>query len=53
MAAEGAPPSPAEPRSVREDGLSAIGPRVGGSTLGLMGGYPWISPYEDITLKGA
>jgi peptide/nickel transport system substrate-binding protein len=31
--------------------LSGIGPRVGESTLGLMGGYPWTSPYEDITLK--
>jgi peptide/nickel transport system substrate-binding protein len=31
--------------------LSGVGPRVGESTLGSMGGYPWTSPYEDITLK--
>ena len=31
--------------------LSGIGPRVGESTIGLLGGYPWTSPYEDITLK--
>jgi peptide/nickel transport system substrate-binding protein len=34
-------------------GLSGIGPRIGESTLGLMPGYPWTSPYEDMTLKGA
>jgi ABC-type transport system substrate-binding protein len=34
-------------------GISGIGPRIGESTLGSMGGYPWTSPYEDITLKGA
>jgi peptide/nickel transport system substrate-binding protein len=33
--------------------LSGVGPRVGESTLGWMGGYPWTSPYEDITLKAA
>jgi peptide/nickel transport system substrate-binding protein len=32
--------------------LSGVGPRVGESTLGSMGGYPWTSPYEDITLRG-
>ena len=31
--------------------LSGVGPRVGESTLGSMGGYPWTSPYEDVTLK--
>ena len=31
--------------------LSGVGPRVGKSTLGTMGGYPWTSPYEDVTLK--
>jgi peptide/nickel transport system substrate-binding protein len=31
--------------------LSGVGPRVGESTLGSMGGYPWTSPYEDIILK--
>jgi len=34
-------------------GLSGVGPRVGESTLGSMAGYPWTSPYEDMTLKGA
>jgi peptide/nickel transport system substrate-binding protein len=34
-------------------GLSGVGPRVGESTLGSMPGYPWTSPYEDVTLKGA
>jgi peptide/nickel transport system substrate-binding protein len=34
-------------------GLAGIGPRVGESTLGSMGGYPWTSPYEDLTVKGA
>ncbi|MFL5267533.1 MAG: ABC transporter substrate-binding protein [Stellaceae bacterium] len=33
--------------------LSGVGPRVANSTLGSMDGYPWTSPYEDITLKGA
>jgi peptide/nickel transport system substrate-binding protein len=31
--------------------LSGVGPRVGESTFGLIAGYPWTSPYEDITLK--
>jgi peptide/nickel transport system substrate-binding protein len=34
-------------------GLAGVGPRVGESTIGQLGGYPWTSPYEDITLKGA
>jgi hypothetical protein len=33
--------------------LSGVGPRVGESTLWSMDGYPWTSPYEDITLKSA
>jgi peptide/nickel transport system substrate-binding protein len=33
--------------------LSGVGPRVGQSAIGLIGGDPWSSPYEDITLKGA
>jgi peptide/nickel transport system substrate-binding protein len=33
--------------------LSGVGPRVANSTLGSMDGYPWTSPYEDITLKRA
>jgi len=33
--------------------LSGVGPRIADSTLGSMDGYPWTSPYEDITLKGA
>ena len=31
--------------------LSGVGPRIGESAIGLIGGYPWTSPYEDITLK--
>jgi peptide/nickel transport system substrate-binding protein len=34
-------------------GLHGVGPRVGESTFGLIPNYPWTSPYEDITLKGA
>jgi peptide/nickel transport system substrate-binding protein len=33
--------------------LAGVGPRVGEATLGSMDGYPWLSPYEDVTLKGA
>jgi len=32
-------------------GLAGVGPRVGEATIGSMGGYPWLSPYEDLTLK--
>jgi peptide/nickel transport system substrate-binding protein len=32
-------------------GLSGVGPRIGESMLGAMPGYPWTSPYEDMTLK--
>src|SRR5437762_2718927 len=32
-------------------GLAGTGPRIGESMIGLIGGYPWTSPYEDITLK--
>src|SRR5713101_2977447 len=32
-------------------GLGGVGPRVGESALGLIAGYPWTSPYEDMTLK--
>jgi peptide/nickel transport system substrate-binding protein len=31
--------------------LAGVGPRVGVSTFGLIGGYPWTSPYEDMTLN--
>src|SRR5207248_10616652 len=31
--------------------LSGVGRRVGESTFGMIPGYPWTSPYEDITLK--
>ena len=31
--------------------LAGVGPRVGESAFGLIAGYPWTSPYEDITLK--
>ena len=34
-------------------GLAGVGPRVGEAAIGLMGGYPWTSPYEDMTLKAA
>ena len=34
-------------------GLAGVGPRVGEATIGSMPGYPWLSPYEDVTLKGA
>ena len=34
-------------------GLAGVGPRLGESALGLMPGYPWTSPYEDMTLKDA
>jgi peptide/nickel transport system substrate-binding protein len=33
-------------------GLGGVGPRVGESGFGLIAGYPWTSPYEDLTLKG-
>jgi len=29
-----------------------VGPRVGESGLGLIGGHPYSTPYEDVTLKG-
>ena len=32
-------------------GLAGTGPRVGNSAIGMIGGDPWTSPYEDITLK--
>ena len=32
-------------------GLSGVGPRVGESGIGSIGGDPWTSPYDDITLK--
>ena len=32
--------------------LAGVGPRVGESTFGQIAGYPWTSPYEDITIKG-
>lgn len=33
--------------------LNGIGPRVGESAFGTIAGYPYTSPYEDLTLKGA
>ncbi|MGH6741672.1 MAG: ABC transporter substrate-binding protein, partial [Bradyrhizobium sp.] len=33
--------------------LCGVGPRVAQSGLGLIAGYPYTSPYEDITIKGA
>jgi peptide/nickel transport system substrate-binding protein len=32
-------------------GLNGIGPRVGESGIGLIAGYAWSGPYEDVTLK--
>ena len=32
--------------------LNGVGPRVGQSGFGLMPGYAYTAPYEDITLKG-
>jgi peptide/nickel transport system substrate-binding protein len=34
-------------------GLSGVGPRIGESGIGSIGGDPWTSPYEDITIKSA
>jgi len=34
-------------------GLSGVGPRVGHSGIGSIGGDPWTSPYEDIMIKGS
>jgi peptide/nickel transport system substrate-binding protein len=31
--------------------INGVGPRVGESGFGLMAGYPYTGPYEDITLK--
>ncbi|MBM3218470.1 MAG: ABC transporter substrate-binding protein [Candidatus Rokubacteria bacterium] len=31
--------------------LNAFGPRVAESGLGLINGYPWAAPYEDVKLK--
>ncbi len=33
--------------------INGVGPRVGESGFGLMPGYAYTSPYEDITIKGA
>jgi peptide/nickel transport system substrate-binding protein len=33
--------------------LNGVGPRVGESGFGLMPGYAYTAPYEDITLKGS
>ena len=32
--------------------INGVGPRVGESGFGLIAGYPYTAPYEDITLKG-
>jgi peptide/nickel transport system substrate-binding protein len=32
--------------------INGIGPRVGESAFGLIAGFPYTAPYEDITLKG-
>src|SRR5881296_3929585 len=33
-------------------GLSGLGPRVAESGIGLIAGYAWSGPYEDVKLKG-
>jgi peptide/nickel transport system substrate-binding protein len=33
--------------------INGVGPRVGESGFGLIPRFPYTSPYEDITLKGA
>jgi hypothetical protein len=33
--------------------INGVGPRVGESGFGLIPGFPYTSPYEDITMKGA
>jgi peptide/nickel transport system substrate-binding protein len=33
--------------------INGVGPRVGESAFGLIAGFPYTAPYEDITLKGA
>jgi peptide/nickel transport system substrate-binding protein len=33
--------------------INGVGPRVGESGFGLIAGFPYTAPYEDITLKGA
>jgi peptide/nickel transport system substrate-binding protein len=33
--------------------LSGVGPRVGQSAFGLIPGFPFTAPFEDITMKGA
>ena len=32
--------------------LVGLGPRVEESGLGLIAGYPWSAPYEDVKLRG-
>jgi peptide/nickel transport system substrate-binding protein len=32
--------------------LNGVGPRVGESSLGKIPGFPYTSPFEDMTLKG-
>jgi peptide/nickel transport system substrate-binding protein len=32
--------------------LNGVGPRVGESGFGLIAGFPYTAPYEEITLKG-
>jgi peptide/nickel transport system substrate-binding protein len=33
--------------------INGVGPRVGQSAIGLIAGYPYTAPFEDITIKGA
>jgi peptide/nickel transport system substrate-binding protein len=32
--------------------ISGVGPKVGESGFGLIAGFPYTAPYEDLTLKG-
>ena len=33
--------------------INGVGPRVGESGFGLIAGFPYTAPYEDMTLKGS
>jgi peptide/nickel transport system substrate-binding protein len=33
--------------------INAVGPRVAESGFGLIAGFPYTAPYEDLTIKGA
>ena len=35
----------------RGDFINAVGPRVGGSAFGLIPGFAYTAPFEDLTIK--